>query len=86
MAERDRDPLLDVDDPRGTPPERRGRDGEAGTGDMLGGLGAGAGDRLGPNLDEDDPEARPSANQHSFAGEEFATDTARHYHGRDSPV
>jgi hypothetical protein len=57
---------------------------------MLGGLGAGAGDRPGPDADEsdvgDDPEARPSANQHSFAGEEFATDAAHNYHGRDDPV
>ena len=43
--------------------------------------------RRAPDSDEsDDPEARPSANQHSFEGEEFATDTARHYHGPDKPA
>ena len=58
--ERDRDPLLDLDDPKGTPPERRLRDGEAGAGDMLGGLGAGAGDRLGP-----EPTSRASTRRTS---------------------
>ena len=29
---------------------------------------------------------RPSPNQHSMAGEEFATDAARNYHGRDAPA
>jgi hypothetical protein len=67
--------------------DRRARDGAAGAGDMLGGLGAGAGDRLGPDDDDqDEVERRPSPNQHSFAGEEFATDTARHYHGPDEPA
>ena len=60
--------------------DRRGRDGLAGQGDMLGGLSAGVGDRLGPDADADE---RPSANQHSFAGEEPAIDAARNYHGRD---
>ena len=71
----------------GSATQRRARDGAAGMGDMLGGLGAGAGDRLGPDDDgEDDAEGRPSSNQHSFAGEEFSTDTARHYHGPDEPA
>ena len=73
--------------PEGGGSDRRARDGAAGAGDMLGGMGAGAGDRLGPDEDEEDEiESGPSPNQHSFAGEEFATDTARHYHGPDKPA
>jgi hypothetical protein len=64
--------------------DRLARDGEAGRGDMLGGLGAGAGDRLGPDAAPE--EDRPGPNQHSFAGEEPATDAARNYHGRDDPA
>lgn len=59
------------------PLDRRGRDGATGTGDQLGGLGAGAGDRLGP----DDDGAAATENQHSFADLEPATDSARNYHG-----
>ena len=82
MDERDRELLPSSNDTKGSPPDRRVRDGAAGAGDMLGGLGAGAGDRLGP----DDGGAFDPSNQHSFADEEFATDTARHYHGSDSPA
>ena len=60
--------------------DRRVRDGMAGAGDVLGGRNAGAGDRLGPDAGED-LERQPSPNQHSMAGEDFATDAARNYHG-----
>ena len=65
--------------------DRLARDGMAGAGDMVGGLNAGAGHRLGPEAG-DQLEERPSPNQHSMAGEEFATDTARNYHGRNDPM
>ena len=61
------------------------RDGMAGAGDTPGGLNAGAGDRLGPAAG-DQLEERPGPNQHSMAGEDFATDAARNYHGRDAPA
>ncbi len=69
----------------GGPSDRLARDGMAGAGDSLGGLNAGAGDRLGPDAG-DQVEERPSANQHSMQGEDFATDAARNYHGRDAPA
>ena len=72
----------DWDDTRGTPAERRGRDGDAGAGDMLGGLGAGAGDRLGPDAEAPfDP-----ANQHRFDDLEPATDTAHNHHPVGEPA
>jgi hypothetical protein len=65
------------------PLDRRGRDGAAGAGDLLGGLGAGAGDRLGPDsAPERDAAENQNQNQHSFADVEAATDGARNYHGR----
>ena len=82
MDERARDPLADPDRSVGTPPDRRLRDGAAGAGDMLGGLGAGAGDRLGP----DQGEGLDPANQHRFGDLEPATDTAENYHGRGEPA
>ena len=83
MDERDRDLLPDEGQVMGTPPERRLRDGAAGAGDMLGGLGAGAGDRLGPDAAE---EAFDPANQHRFGDLEPATDTAHNYHPVDTPA
>jgi hypothetical protein len=62
--------------------DRRGRAGDAGAGDMLGGLGAGARDRLGPDLD--DEEARADAgNQHAFV-EEFPINAGINDHGVDN--
>ncbi len=75
----------DVGGVRGGAADRLARDGTAGAGDMPGGPNAGAGDRLGPEAG-DQHEERPSPNQHSMAGEEFATDAARNYHGRDAPM
>ena len=75
----------DLDDLVTGPLDREGRDGVAGRGDMLGGTSTGAGGRLGPDAAED-REGQASANQHSFAGEEAATDGGRTYHGASDPV
>ena len=48
MAERDPNPN-DVAGDRGDPIDRRRSDGDAGIGDMRGGLSTGAGGRLGPD-------------------------------------
>jgi hypothetical protein len=82
MEERDCDRPSDPDDANGSPPDRRVRDGVVGAGDMLGGLGAGAGDRLGPDADD----AFDPANQHRFGDMDSATDTAENDHGRDDPT
>ena len=72
-----------VDDGERTFPDDAGAP-VGGSGDRLAGAGAaGAGDRRGPNAG-DQPEERPGPNQHSMAGEDFATDAARNYHGRDA--
>jgi hypothetical protein len=85
MDEADRTVAEDTVATVGGPSDRLARDGMAGAGDMLGGPNAGAGDRLGPEAG-DQLEERPSPNQHSMAGAEFATDAARNYHGRDAPA
>lgn len=66
--------------------DRRGRDGDASASEMLGGLGAGAGDRLGPDLDDEDDLRAVAGNQHSFAAEEFQIDAGTNYHGVENPA
>ena len=81
--------MIASEDPRhpaADPLDRRSRDGDAGAGDMLGGLGAGAGDRLGPDFDEEDDRRAMRGNQHSFADEEFQIDAGVNYHGVDTPA
>jgi hypothetical protein len=75
----------------GSPRDRRRVDGEAGRGDMLGGLNAGAGDRLGvPEPDEEErfaAETSPmSGYQHDLDDADPATDAAQNYHGPDDPA
>ncbi len=61
--------------------DRRGRDGDAGAGDMLGGFGAGAGDRLGPDLDDEEARDDPG-NKRAFV-EEFQINAGINDHGVD---
>ena len=68
----------DLDDLVTAPLDRPGQDGAAGRG-------AGAGGRLGPDAAED-RDGQVSANQHSFAGEEPATDAGATYHGAGDPI
>ena len=85
MDDGERTAIDDAGVVRGGAADRLARDGTAGAGDMPGGPNAGAGDRLGPEAG-DQQEERPSPNQHSMAGEDFATDTARNYDGRAAPI
>ena len=85
MDDGERTAIDDAGVVRGGAADRLARDGTAGAGDVPGGPNAGAGDRLGPNAG-DQLEERPGPNQHSMAGEDFGTDAARNYHGRDAPT
>ena len=92
-------PQSDPTAPSPGPGDRTRSDGEAGRGDMLGGTGAGAGDRLGPDeggerasasfpISSDDDEASlPGVpNQHDLDAEEPRTDADLNYHGMDRPA
>jgi hypothetical protein len=66
--------------------DRTDRDGAAGKGDMLGGLNAGAGDRLGIESDSDLHQWEPgpiSNYQHTFDDVEPRTDSATNAHTVD---
>ncbi len=73
MGDHDDVPRIEPDHAAAGPLDRTAQGGLAGAGDMLGGMSAGAGGRLGP-----DDEATPSmpANQHSFADVDLPVDAA----------
>ncbi len=73
MRDHDEVPQIVPADAATDPLDRTGQHGATGMGDMLGGMSAGAGDRLGP----DDADVTPPmpANQHSFADVELPIDT-----------
>jgi hypothetical protein len=92
---RDKEAAMDARDGRidepaiPAPVDRRDRDGDAGTGDMLGGLSTGAGGTLGVDLDGEQRRFDPgpiSGHQHSFDDVEPRTDAAENYHGLDNPA
>ena len=80
MAEQQDDPTV----PRG-PIDRTRSDGEAGRGDMLGGTGAGAGDRLGPDQDvEGDVTTFPIADDAPGNADEAALPGVPNQHDLDA--
>ena len=73
MRDHDEVPRIEPPEAATTPLDRTEQDGAAGMGDMLGGMIAGAGGRLGP--DEGNTTPPMPANQHSFADVELPIDT-----------
>ncbi len=73
MRDHDEVPRIEPTDAATSPLDRTGQDGAAGMGDMLGGMSAGAGGRLGPD-DENTTPLMP-ANQHSFSDVELPIDS-----------
>ncbi len=72
MLDHDDVPPSEPTDAATAPLDRTGQDGLAGLGDMLGGMSAGAGGRLGPDDSDTTPGMPP--NQHSFADVELPVD------------
>jgi hypothetical protein len=71
-----------LDGPRGTPPDRRDRDGDAGAGDMLGGLSTGAGGTMGVETGDRDALAPGEGSEyhHRFGVLDPDTDSATTVH------
>ena len=81
MRDHDDVPRVEPTDAAPSSLDRTGQDGAAGMGDMLGGMSAGAGGRLGPDIENTTPPM--PANQHSFADVELPIDTDRAPDDRD---
>ena len=84
MRDHDDLPRLEPDQAATAPLDRTGQDGLAGSGDMLGGMSAGAGGRLGPDVEA--TNLPMPANQHSFADVTLPVDAAADDHDPREPA
>ncbi len=74
MRDHDEVPAFQRGEPALTSLDRQGQDGAAGNGDMLGGLSAGAGGRLGPDVATNEVATSSEGYQRRIAEEEGAID------------